>query len=80
QSATDLARPLPEPQTEPALALLRQATHDWLPGPAKISAARAWQGAKLLSPDGQPVVGPTADPRLFVNFGHGPAGWGLAIG
>ncbi|AOK29491.1 amino acid dehydrogenase [Burkholderia singularis] len=80
QSAKDMARPLPEPLAEAALALLGQAAHDWLPGTAKISAARAWQGAKLLSPDGLPVVGPTGHPRVFVNFGHGPAGWGLALG
>jgi D-amino-acid dehydrogenase len=34
----------------------------------------------LLSPDGLPVVGNAVHPRLFVNCGHGPAGWGLACG
>ncbi len=35
---------------------------------------------KLLSPDGLPLVGNALHPRLFVNAGHGPAGWGLACG
>ena len=84
QSAADLAKPLAEPLADAALALLGQATHDWLPGAAKISAARPWEGQKLLSPDGLPVVGPVstaaAAGRVFVNAGHGPAGWGLACG
>ncbi|EGD00898.1 D-amino-acid dehydrogenase, partial [Burkholderia sp. TJI49] len=80
QSAADTAKPLAEPLSEAALALLGQAVHDWVPGAAKISAALSWQGTQLLSPDGLPVVGPTPHPRVFVNFGHGPAGWGLACG
>lgn len=80
QSSADTAKPLPEPLSEAALALLGQAVHDWVPGAARISAALSWQGTQLLSPDGLPVVGPTAHPRVFVNFGHGPAGWALACG
>ncbi|AJY18134.1 FAD-dependent oxidoreductase [Burkholderia multivorans] len=80
QRAADLAKPLAEPLAEAALALLGQAAHDWVPGAAKISAALSWQGAQLLSPDGLPVVGPTPHPRVFVNMGHGPAGWALACG
>ncbi|MBR7959127.1 FAD-dependent oxidoreductase [Burkholderia vietnamiensis] len=80
QSAADTAKPLPEQLSETTLALLSQAVHDWVPGAARISAALSWQGTQLLSPDGLPVVGPTPHPRVFVNFGHGPAGWGLACG
>ncbi|MBN3531113.1 FAD-dependent oxidoreductase [Burkholderia cenocepacia] len=80
QSVADTAKPLAEPLSEAALALLGQAVHDWVPGAAKISAALPWRGMQLLSPDGLPVVGPTPHPRVFVNFGHGPAGWGLACG
>ncbi|MFH5251473.1 FAD-dependent oxidoreductase [Burkholderia semiarida] len=80
QSLADTAKPLAEPLSEAALALLGQAVHDWVPGAARISAALSWQGMQLLSPDGLPVVGPTPHPRVFVNFGHGPAGWGLACG
>ncbi|MEK6424980.1 MAG: FAD-dependent oxidoreductase [Burkholderia gladioli] len=80
QSEKDTARPLPAALNDEALALLGQATHDWIPGAAKISAALPWQDTRLLSPDGLPVVGPTHHPRVFVNLGHGPAGWGVACG
>jgi D-amino-acid dehydrogenase len=80
QSERELTKPLAEPLVEAATALLAQATHDWMPGAAKISAAHAWEGLRLLSPDGLPVVGNALHPRLFVNLGHGPAGWGLACG
>jgi len=80
QSANQTKQPLPEALTTEALALLSQATHDWVPGSARISAALPWEGVKLLSPDGLPVVGNTVHPRLFVNAAHGPVGWGLACG
>ncbi|WP_244813501.1 FAD-dependent oxidoreductase [Caballeronia sp. Lep1P3] len=63
-----------------AFDLLGQGTHDWIPGAARVSAARSWDGVRLLSADGLPAVGATPHPRLFVNAAHGPAGWGLACG
>ncbi len=80
QRPNQLAEPLPETLTEEALALLGEASRDWVPGAAKISAALPWEGMKLLSADGLPVVGNALHPRLYVNAGHGPAGWGLALG
>jgi D-amino-acid dehydrogenase len=80
QSIAKSDKPLGESLTRRALALLGQATHDWIPGAAKISTARAWDGLRLLSSDGLPVVGATSHSRLFVNAAHGPAGWGLACG
>ncbi|MGF6771412.1 D-amino-acid dehydrogenase [Paraburkholderia sp. GAS199] len=80
QSASQIDKPLGESLTKEALALLGQATHDWIPGAARISAALPWEGVKLLSPDGLPVIGNALHPRLFVNLGHGPAGWGVACG
>lgn len=80
QGAGQIDKPLGEALTTEALALLGQATHDWIPGAARISAALPWEGVKLLSPDGLPVIGNALHPRLFVNVGHGPAGWGLACG
>ncbi|MEX3922344.1 FAD-dependent oxidoreductase, partial [Paraburkholderia sp. BR10872] len=63
-----------------ALALLGEASRDWAPGAARISAALAWEGIKLLSADGLPAVGNVSHPRLYVNAGHGPAGWALSLG
>ncbi|MCX8567002.1 MAG: D-amino-acid dehydrogenase [Glomeribacter sp. 1016415] len=56
------------------------AVHDWLPGVTKLSTGSYWDGQKLLSPDGLPIVGATAHPRLWVNLAHGPVGWALACG
>ncbi|WP_114810840.1 FAD-dependent oxidoreductase [Paraburkholderia kururiensis] len=80
QAAGLADKPLPEALTEDALALLGEASRDWVPGAAKISAALPWEGLKLLASDGLPAVGNALHPRLFVNAGHGPAGWGLALG
>jgi D-amino-acid dehydrogenase len=80
QPEREVAKPAAEPLAKAATALLAQATHDWIPGAARISAAHAWDGVKLLSPDGLPVVGQAVHSRLFVNLGHGPSGWGLACG
>ncbi|CAN7345390.1 FAD-dependent oxidoreductase [Trinickia sp. LjRoot230] len=80
QPEREIAKPATEPLAKAATAVLAQATHDWIPGAAKISAAHAWDGVQVLSPDGLPVVGQALHPRLFVNVGHGPAGWGLACG
>jgi D-amino-acid dehydrogenase len=63
-----------------ALDILGQGTHDWIPGAARVSAARAWDGLRLITADGLPIIGKTRHPRLFVNAAHGPAGWGLACG
>ncbi|WP_321902682.1 FAD-dependent oxidoreductase [Paraburkholderia tropica] len=80
QHAKQLDEPLPESLTEEALALLGEASRDWAPGAARISAALAWEGMKLLSADGLPLVGSVGNPRLYVNAAHGPAGWALALG
>ncbi|WP_086383677.1 FAD-dependent oxidoreductase [Caballeronia sordidicola] len=80
QSIAKASKPMSESLTHRALALLGQATHDWIPGAAKVSAARAWDGIRLISPDGLPVVSATSHARLFVNTAHGPAGWGIACG
>ncbi|PLZ03712.1 amino acid dehydrogenase [Burkholderia sp. WAC0059] len=79
-NAKETAKPLTPALTEEALALLGEASRDWVPGAAKISAALPWEGVKLLSSDGLPVVGNAVHPRLFINAGHGPAGWAQALG
>jgi len=80
QSASKADKPLDATLARRALDLLGQGTHDWIPGAARVSAARAWDGVRLITADGLPVVGATRHPRLFVNAAHGPAGWGLACG
>ncbi len=68
-------KPLDAALSRRALDLLGQGTHDWIPGAARVSAARAWDAVRLFSVDGLPVVGATRHPRLFVNAAHGPVGW-----
>jgi D-amino-acid dehydrogenase len=80
QSAAKADKPLDSGLARRALDLLGQATHDWIPGAARVSAARGWDGLRLVTADGLPVVGKTRHPRLFVNAAHGPIGWGLACG
>ncbi|SAK94478.1 D-amino-acid dehydrogenase [Caballeronia fortuita] len=80
QSASKADKPLDATLSRRALDLLGQGTHDWIPGAARVSAARAWNGLRLITADGLPLVGATRHPRLFVNAAHGPAGWGLACG
>jgi D-amino-acid dehydrogenase len=80
QSASKADKPLDATLSRRALDLLGQGTHDWIPGAARVSAARAWDGLRLITADGLPIVGAARHPRLFVSAAHGPAGWGLACG
>lgn len=80
QSGRKIAAPTRAPLMEQAISLLGQAAHDWIPGAARISVARPWDGLRLLSPDGLPLAGATAHPRLFVNCAHGPSAWALSHG
>jgi D-amino-acid dehydrogenase len=80
QSASKADKPLDATLSRHALDLLGQGTHDGIPGAARVSAARAWDGLRLITADGLPIVGAARHPRLFVSAAHGPAGWGLACG
>jgi D-amino-acid dehydrogenase len=37
-----------------------------------------WVGSRPCTPDGMPLLGATASPRVFVAGGHGM--WGIALG
>ena len=80
QGAGQTDKPLCEAVTKEALALLGQATHDWIPGAAKISAALSWEGLKLLSPDGLPLVGNAVHPgsSSTPDMGRRVGGWRVA--
>jgi len=49
---------------------------------AKIdrSEADTWAGLRPVSSDGRPFVGPCKVRGLYINTGHGPLGWTLAMG
>ena len=65
---------------ERALATLIKVARDWFPGAAQYQSATWWAGARPMLPDGPPVLGATAHPRVFVNLGHGSTGWAMAAG
>jgi len=43
-------------------------------------AAVSWAGLRPLSNDGRPFIGPAQLPGLYINTGHGPLGWTMAMG
>jgi len=54
--------------------------NDLFPGSGDVAAADFWCGLRPMTPDGTPVVGPTAVPNLFLNTGHGTLGWTMSCG
>lgn len=59
---------------------LWQAAKRFAPRAAEYDSQEAlnWGGFRPMTPNGQPQVGPTKVPGLFVNTGHGMLGWTLA--
>lgn len=53
---------------------------DLFPDGGDPAQARFWTGLRPMTPDGTPIVGPTAFPNLFTNTGHGTLGWTMACG
>ena len=74
---------LQSPEGAAPLGLLRQlygALEEWFPGAASVHEAQHWHGARPMLPDGAPVLGASGLPGLWLNLGHGSAGWTLACG
>ncbi|WP_454917250.1 D-amino acid dehydrogenase [Xanthobacter sediminis] len=65
---------------EPRRATLAFSVGDLFPDGGDISKATFWTGLRPMTPDGTPIVGPTAYPNLFTNTGHGTLGWTMACG
>jgi glycine/D-amino acid oxidase-like deaminating enzyme len=42
----------------------------YMPGLASLSAIRVWAGFRAATPDKLPLIGPTADPSLYLATGH----------
>ncbi len=61
-------------------ATLARVTEDLFPGAGDVAAAEFWTGLRPMTPDGTPIVGPTAVRNLFLNTGHGTLGWTMACG
>lgn len=76
----DRSLSLASKNAERALATLIKVARDWFPGAASYQSATWWAGARPMLPDGPPVLGATAHPRIYVNLGHGSTGWAMAAG
>lgn len=63
-----------------AVQALYRVLHDWFPGCARLGQAQVWKGARAMLPDGPPVLGPSGLRGVWLNLGHGGAGWALACG
>ncbi len=66
--------------SERALRTLFKIGNDWFPGAASYQAAPLWRGVRPMLPDGAPLLGATRYKNLYVNIGHGSAGWAMAAG
>lgn len=57
---------------------------DWFPGAARLGGPKGsvqeWFGVQLVLPDGIPLIGQCAVPRVWLNLGHGASGWSMACG
>ncbi len=63
-----------------ALGTLLRVARDWFPGAAVYHKAQFWTGFMPMLPDGPPLIGRTPVANLFLNLGHGAAGWALSCG
>lgn len=63
-----------------AIRTLIKVGSDWFPGAANYNTSHFWAGLRPVMPNGAPILGPTSVPNLYVNTGHGAAGWSLAAG
>jgi D-amino-acid dehydrogenase len=61
------------------LDTLAHVVSDLFPG-GDLTQAQPWTGLRPMTPDGTPLVCATAQPRLFLNTGHGTLGWTMACG
>jgi D-amino-acid dehydrogenase len=59
---------------------LEHSVRDLFPLGGDLSKASFWTGLRPMTPDGPPVIGPTALGNLWLNTGHGTLGWTMACG
>ncbi|WP_455380343.1 FAD-dependent oxidoreductase, partial [Acidihalobacter prosperus] len=60
--------------------VIKRVAQYWFPDAADLSQAEYWCGLRPMTPDGPPIIGPTAYRNLFLNCGHGTLGWTLSCG
>ncbi len=70
----------PDSMREASLNTLYKVLDDWFPGSVEVSKAQHWKGARPMTADGPPLVGPAGPAKLWLNLGHGSSGWALSCG
>jgi D-amino-acid dehydrogenase len=72
------------PPTKAGLQRLYRALSDWFPGAVRLggpaSNVQEWRGAQVVLPDAMPLIGASRLPGIWLNLGHGQAGWSMACG
>jgi D-amino-acid dehydrogenase len=59
---------------------LEYVVTDLFPHAGDVTRASFWTGLRPMTPDGTPIVGPTAIKGLWLNTGHGTLGWTMSCG
>ncbi|MBA2723900.1 MAG: FAD-dependent oxidoreductase [Methylibium sp.] len=70
----------PERHRPAAIDRLYALLGDWFPGCAHLARPQLWKGTRALLPDGQPLIGASPRPGVWLNLGHGSSGGALACG
>lgn len=62
------------------IASLRQLAQASFPDAGDFQQATPWAGLRPATPEGTPIIGPSAINNLWLNLGHGSLGFTLACG
>lgn len=76
----DSAGPAAAAVDEATARALHAVLDDWFPGCLQPGAVQRWQARHATPADGQPLLGASGTPGVWLNLGHGPHGWALACG
>ncbi|QHE76323.1 FAD-dependent oxidoreductase [Hydrogenophaga sp. PBL-H3] len=67
-----------------SLQRLYRVLSDWFPGAVRLGgpagSVQEWRGVQATVPDGMPLLGASRLPGVWLNLGHGQAGWSVACG
>jgi D-amino-acid dehydrogenase len=66
--------------TEPDFRSMLKGAKELFPAIGNYAAAKRWAGLRPMTPDGNPILGPTGIANLFLNTGHGSMGWTMSCG
>lgn len=59
---------------------LHAVLHDWFPGAIQPQQLQYWQGSRLMSADGLPLLGASGAEGIWLNLAHGGQGAAMAAG